>query len=719
VHTTQTFCRICHAACPIEVDVDAGRITNVRGVPADPLFEGYTCIKGRQLTDQLRHPARLLGAQRRAPGGHFEQIGSAAALDEIADRLRATIERHGPASVAVYVGTGGYQSSCSVAVSRAWLKGFGSRSFYTSLTIDQPAKAMVPPLMGMWEAGFHGYRDADVLMAVGYNPLVSSFGPAHGLQGTNPFVELRRAKQRGMALVVVDPRCTELATFADVHLQVRPGEDPALLAGMLRIVLEEGWFDAAFCERWSDGLDELAAAVEPFDLGSVAERCDVPAADVVAATRLFAEARRGAAGTGTGPSMAPHSSLTEYLVTALNIVCGRVNRAGDRLGAGWFLYPEAPRKAQVIAPRDPSRGRQHRVVDLRGFGGPGPLAGGEMLTSALAEEILAPGDGQVRAVVVNGGNPAVAWPDQALTMRALRDLELLVVIDHRMTPTAAVADYVLAPKLSLERADVPHLMDMWFPAPYTNYTEAVVPPAGDVLAEWEVFAGLARRMETPIQLPGGDLSAVDDPDDDHVLELVYAGSRMPIDEVRHARGVIHEDRALVVQPADPDCQARFALAPAMFTAELDAVREEGTSAQVLAPGRAGEYPFRLVSRRLKHVLNSLGTELPGLRAKGTTNHAYMHPADLEEIGVVPGELVDIVSPHGSIAAVAAAAPDVKRGVVSMAHSWGDASMDDAKVRDIGAPTNRLVTTAVGRDPITGMAVQSAIPVAVTKREERS
>jgi len=86
---------------------------------------------------------------------------------------------------------------------------------------------------------------------------------------------------------------------------------------------------------------------------------------------------------------------------------------------------------------------------------------------------------------------------------------------------------------------------------------------------------------------------------------------------------------------------------------------------------------------------------------------------------VPGELVDIVSPHGSIAAVAAAAPDVKRGVVSMAHSWGDASMDDAKVRDIGAPTNRLVTTAVGRDPITGMAVQSAIPVAVTKREERS
>ncbi|MCJ7437530.1 MAG: oxidoreductase, partial [Acidimicrobiia bacterium] len=112
MHTTRSFCRICHAACPIDVDVDAGRVVGVRGVADDPLFEGYTCIKGRQLPDQIHHPDRLDGSFRRATDGHFERIPSTTALDDIADRVNATIDRYGPRSVAVYTGTGAYQSSC-------------------------------------------------------------------------------------------------------------------------------------------------------------------------------------------------------------------------------------------------------------------------------------------------------------------------------------------------------------------------------------------------------------------------------------------------------------------------------------------------------------------------------------------------------------------------------------------------------------------------------
>jgi anaerobic selenocysteine-containing dehydrogenase len=201
-----------------------------------------------------------------------------------------------------------------------------------------------------------------------------------------------------------------------------------------------------------------------------------------------------------------------------------------------------------------------------------------------------------------------------------------------------------------------------------------------------------------------------------VIDRVYAHARMDVDEIRSARGIVHEARALVAQPADPGCTARFELAPMEIVDEIAAVASEATGADVLVGAHSAEYPFRLVSRRLKAVINSLGTELPALRSKGTTNPAYMHPDDLGALGVVGGDLVEITSPHGAVIAVAAAAPDVKRGVVSMAHSWGDASLDDAKVRDIGAPTNRLVTTVVGFDAITGMAVQSAIPVAVTKQD---
>lgn len=708
VTTHQTFCRVCHASCPLEVDVQMGRAIAVRGVPSDPIFGGYTCIKGRQLPDQISHQSRLTAVQRRRSDGTFEEVASSAALDDIADRLRRIVDEYGPNAVASYTGTGGYQNSLAVPAARAFHQGLGSSSFYTSVTIDQPAKGTAPFRTGIWEAGYHNFSDAEVLLAVGYNPMVSSFGPLGGLQGTNPLVVLREAKRRGMKLIVVDPRRTELAQQADIHLAVRPGEDPTLLAGITKVVLDEDLFDHEFCEKWVGDLDALAEAVRPFDLDYVARRCDVAADDVAAAARLFASASRGTAGCGTGPNMAPHSGLAEHFVIVLNTICGRVNRAGDRIESGNFLYPEMPRRAQVIAPRNPTPGPASRFRNLRGMRG-------EMPTTTLAEEILTPGEGQVRALIVSGGNPVVAWPDQELTIRAMQDLDLLVVVDHRMSATAEFADYVIAPTLSLERADVPHLMDRWFREPYTNYTDAILPRPGDVLNEWEVFWEISRRLGTSLPFAGGPAPVDHRPTDDEILDLAYAGSRMPMDEIRRHRMTVHPDRAIVVSPADPECTAKFSLAPDDVAAELSDVAAEPDAAAALDPAWA-DYPYRLVSRRLKHVLNSLGTELPGLAAKGTTNNAYMNPDDMTELGVETGDLVEITSPRASLHAVVAAAPDVRRGVVSMAHSWGGSALTDEKVRDIGAPTNRLVSVDRGYDRITGMVVQSAIPVRISVLE---
>ena len=423
---------------------------------------------------------------------------------------------------------------------------------------------------------------------------------------------------------------------------------------------------------------------------------------MVEAAELFATAGRGAAGTGTGPNMAPHSMLTEHLALALNAICGRVNRAGERLESGYFLSPGDTRRAQVVAPSTPAPGAPHRMHGLAG-------QPGEMLTNRLPDEILEPGAGQVRALIVSGGNPVVAFPDQHKTEAALRQLELLVVLDHRHTATTPFAHYVLPPRLALERADVPHIMDRRFPAPYANYTAAVVEPDGDLLAEWEVFAGIAARLGTPVELPGGAIPMADgavraEVDDDTILDLVYADARLPMAEIRERAGRINDDRAIEVLPADPDCTARFAVAPPDVVAEL---------AEVAAgPARDPERPYLLVSRRLKHVVNSLGTELPGLARVGTTNEAYLHPDDLVELGVSDGDVVRLASAHGEISGVVASAPELKRGVVSMAHSWGAGSDVDVDVRFGGAPTNRLVSVDDGFDPITGMAVQSAIPVSV-------
>jgi anaerobic selenocysteine-containing dehydrogenase len=714
IEERKTFCRVCHAACPIEIEVEDGRqALAVRADRDDPLFGGYTCIKGRQLADQHHHPDRIRSSLRRAEQG-FEPIPSETALDEIAATLDRIVARHGPRAVASYTGTGAFQNSTSVPVTAAWHAGFGSPSFYTSITIDQPAHRAAGLRMGTWEAGWDNFTDADVSLAVGYNPLVSSYAPAGGLQGTNPFVSLRRARERGVKLIVIDPRRTELAHAADLWLQVQPGEDPTLLAGIIRHLLASDLHDHTFCARHVDGVDALRAAVEEFTPDYVAARARVDAADVVRAAELFAVGPRGAAGTGTGPNMAPHSMLTEHLTLALNVLCGRVKRPGDRLESGTFLLPGDARRARVVPPGDPAPGAPHRMGGLSGMPG-------EMLTNRLADEILQPGEGQVRALIVSGGNPVVAFPDQVRTEAALDALELLVVIDPRMTPTAKRADYVIGPRLELERADVPHIMDSRFPAPYSNYTPAVLDTDDDLLAEWEVFAGIAARNGTEIELAGGRVPHADgalapDLDDDAILDLIYAKARLPMDELRNSRGVVHDERRVVVVEADADDFARFSLAPADVVAELAAVRRESSGAEVLDGYVADRFPFRLVSRRMKHVVNSLGRELPALGAVGTTNPAFLHPWDLERLGVADGELVLIESPHGSITGVAAAADDVKPGVVSMSHSWGGSSIEH-DVRGQGVPTNRLVASNDGFDPITGMAVQSAIPVRVSPAEE--
>ena len=172
---------------------------------------------------------------------------------------------------------------------------------------------------------------------------------------------------------------------------------------------------------------------------------------------------------------------------------------------------------------------------------------------------------------------------------------------------------------------------------------------------------------------------------------------------------------MVVAPADPDATGKFTVAPTDLMDELAAVRLETSGAEVFGSFTPEAFPYRLVSRRLKAVLNSLGVELSALRKKeGTTNHAHMNPDDMHDLALTDDDLIRITSPAGSIVGVVAASPDVRRGVISMAHSWGGLSMTDEKVRDIGVPTSRLVSTDGGFDPVTGMVVSSAIPVNVAR-----
>jgi anaerobic selenocysteine-containing dehydrogenase len=712
ISTHKSFCRFCHASCAIEVDVADGQVVKVRGDKGNSMFRGYTCIKGRELPAQHNHPDRLRSSLRRK-GDDFEEISSEQALDEIAERIRAIVDEHGPRAVAVYCGTGAYQCATGLNVAKAWMKGLGSPSFYSSVTIDQPAKVVVATQIGMWQGGVQSFESADVVMMIGNNPLISSFAPQGTIPAFSAADKLRTAKRRGLRLICIDPRVTELAKQADLHLQPIPGEDPTLLAGMLRVILTEDLYDREFCERYVEGLDELREAVMPFELESVSAQTGVPVDQIEAAARMFSEGPRGIAGTGTGPSMAPHSTLMEHLVVSLNVVCGRFNREGDRIVNPGVLSPRQEYKAQVIPAT--AMQRSFRAGDAPRVRGIAPILG-EQPTSSIPEEILTEGEGQIRALINIGGNPVVAFPDQLKTLEAFSKLELHVTHDVHMCATARVCDYVVASTLSLERADVPTTIDPWFEEPYTQYTAAIVEPDFDVISEWEFVYGLAQRLGTPIKLAGGEIDLENKPTSDEVLDLLYAKSRVPLSEIRKREGGnVYDLEPIHVQPADPDSTGRFTVAPPSLMKELETVLGEATSAEQVAEFDPEIHTLRLISRRLRHVLNSTGQHLSGLRAKGGTNFAYMHPDDVKSLELNDGDLVDISSPRASIRGVVAISDDLRPGVVSMAHSWGGTPDDDASVREIGSPTGRLADLRT-YDAVTGIPCMSAIPVSVQRAE---
>lgn len=162
VTTHKTFCRFCHAYCAIEVDVENGVPIMVRGDTEDPVYGGYTCIKGRQLPEQYTTGKRVRRSLKKQANGDFAQIDTDQAMDEITAKIQQLIETHGPRSIATYVGSYGFQNSAALHVSKAWHASIGSTSYYTSVTIDQPGRFIANSRFGTWGGGTHAFTGSDV-----------------------------------------------------------------------------------------------------------------------------------------------------------------------------------------------------------------------------------------------------------------------------------------------------------------------------------------------------------------------------------------------------------------------------------------------------------------------------------------------------------------------------------------------------------------------------
>jgi len=719
VEKRHTVCRICQVACDLVVTLEDGEIQAIHGNKDNPVYHGYSCIKGRSAGDLLTSPSRLLHSLERQPDGSFRKVEAGQAVGRIAEQLKTIVDQHGPRSVSLFVGTYCTINPLFDVFARSFMKCLGSPMVVDNITIDQPAMLTSTGLHGPWLAGPPSMDKWEALLLVGANPIVSMNG---GL-GLNPARQLKQMRARGMKLVVVDPRRTECAAQADVHLQPKPGQDAAIIAGLIRLLITHGWLDRAFVDTETQGFERLEEAVAPFTPQMVAERAGISADDLIKAAHILGEAHQGAVALGTGANMAGHATTVGYLGRVLTSLRGWWRRAGDEFpNPGVFIEPLPP-IAGTPGPfpvKDVGETMHARGVKASAAGIP---------VSAVPDEILTPGPGKIRAMIVAGANPVLAWPDQDRTVEAFADLDLLVCIDPVMSATAEMADFVLAPKLALECETNSAANEKWamggpgwgYDRPYAQVEGPVIdPPAGsDLREDWEFFFDLAQAMGIQLELDSiatldpqqasamaTKLDMSSKPSASEAWAIAHNGAPVPYEELRATSGPRLLDRPpLTVLPKPPEWTSRLELSASLVMDDLAAIAQQ-------APSEDERFPFRLISRRLNDVNNSCSHDNPVQLRKWPYNPAFMHPCDLAQLGIEAGELVSIESARSGIVGVAEEDPTVRPGCISMSHSWGRHPRHEQRPRIDGANTGRLISIDRDCDALTGQPLMSGVPVSV-------
>ena len=473
-------CHLCEAMCGIAIEVEGDRILAIRGDADDPFSRGHICPKAVALQDVHEDPDRLRRPLRRTAAG-WEEIGWDEALDEAARRLAAIQKEHGRNAVAVYQGNPTVHNHGSILFGQLFLRSLGSRSRFSATSVDQLPQMLASLLMFGHQLllPVPDVDRTDFLLILGANPVASN-----GSLMTAPGIErrLKAIKARGGRIVLVDPRRTETAALADLHLPIRPGGDALLLAAIIHTLVAEQRLRPGRLAEVTNGIDVLADAVKPFSPEAVADRTGL-APDVIRdLARDFAKAPSAVAYGRVGTCTQEFGGLASWLVTALNLVTGNLDRPG---GA---MFPTPAVDVVALGDRIGQRGHfdkgRSRVRGLPEFGGEWPVA-------VLAEEIETEGPGQIRALVTSSGNPVLSTPNGARLDRALARLEFMVSIDLYLNETTRHAHLILPPTFALERSHYDLVFHALAVRNTAKFSHALFPAPPDARHDWQILLELA------------------------------------------------------------------------------------------------------------------------------------------------------------------------------------------------------------------------------------
>jgi anaerobic selenocysteine-containing dehydrogenase len=731
-------CPFCEATCGLEVETEGREVVSVRGDEQDVLSHGFICPKAFGLKQLHEDPDRLTTPLVRRDGELVEATWDEA-FEEIDRRLTPLVAEHGRNAVAAYVGNPNAHNLSFLTYGPVVLRALGTQNIYTASTVDQMPKQVSAGLMfgTMLSVPVPDVDRTDHLLILGANPLVSngSLLTAPDMRG-----RLRRIRERGGKVVVIDPRRTRTADEADEHHFIRPGADALLLAAMACTLVEEDLVDPGRLLPHLNGFEQVTALVRDFTPELVAAACGIEAEQIRRMARELAAAPRAAVYARIGTCTQEFGTLASWLVDVLNALTGNLDREG---GAMFPLAAAGQRNASGTAGSGKGArfGRwQSRVRGLDEMYGELPVA-------CLAEEIETPGEGQVRALVTVAGNPVVSTPNAERLESAIEGLDFMLAVDIYVNETTRHADVVLPGPEPLEKSHYDLALYQLAVRNVANYSPPVLEATGP--AEWEVFLRLAGVLAG--QGPNTDIEALDELVISTIAqrEVVDPGSRVAgrepaelLEALEPRRGPERVlDFMLRVGPygdgfgAEPEGltldvlernphgvdlgphrervpdvlrtpSGRIELAPEAIVADVE--RLHGLVARERNGGLV------LIGRRQLRSNNSWMHNLPALVKGKDRCTLHVHPDDAERLGLEEGGRAVVSSAAGRIEAPVELTDGIMPGVVSIPHGWGhDAPGVKMGVASRHAGVNSNVLSDESQvDPLSGNAVLNGIPVEV-------
>jgi anaerobic selenocysteine-containing dehydrogenase len=710
-------CTLCEAMCGLVITTEDDRVLDIRGDADDPLSKGHVCPKAVALQDvhtdrdRVRHPMKRVGDR-------WERVSWEEALRLAVEGIARVQRAHGRDAVAAYVGNPTVHSLGAMLMMPGFLRALRTKNTYTATSVDQ-LPAHVAAMMMFGHALLIPIPDldrTDHLLMFGANPAASN-----GSLMTAPGVmeRLSAIRKRGGHVVVIDPRRSETAVAADAHHFIRPGGDALLLLALLHVILGERLAAPGPLEAITLGLDDLRALAARFAPERVADVIGMDATTIRTIARDFAAAPRAVAYGRVGVSMQEFGGLATWLITALNLVCGRV----DAEGGAMFTTPAVD---LLHADQRTSRPRFGRWTSrVRGL----PEFAGELPVAALAEEMETPGPGQVRALVTHAGNPVLSTPNGARLDRAIAGLEFFVAIDFYINETTRHAHLILPPTSPLEREHYDLIFHTLAVRDTAKWSRPVFTKAAESRHDWEILNALGARLRGTVKarLTAAALSRLGPG------FLVDAGIRrgpygsgwnpfgggLTLAKVQRSPSGVDLG---ALKPSLPGrlrtADRRIHAAPQMYlddVARLETVWLSAPAHAASATGAAGATaPLSLIGRRALRSCNSWMHNYDRLVRGKRRCTLLMHPADASARGLAEGAMVRVASRVGAVDAELELTDTMMPGVVSLPHGWGhgrDGTQLEIAAQHPGVSINDL-TDDQRVDALTGNAAFSGVAVTV-------